>query len=148
MRGAGGWGGDRGPTPEAYDPPNRAPDATVAEKIGETQALLYRLSGDDNPLHTDPSLAQAAGFAAPPVHGMRLMAAIEPALCAWRSDLRIAQIGATFAEPLLAGETARLSGRVLQSGEDEILMRVTIQGPRRGPCVVAEARLAPNGAPA
>src|SRR5262249_22310848 len=57
IRGAGGWGGDRGPTGESNVPPERAPDQVITEKIGENQALLYRLSGDWNPLHADPSFA-------------------------------------------------------------------------------------------
>ena len=92
-------------------------------------------------------MAKAAGFEAPPVQGMRLLAEIEPALARWRPDLRVKRLAGTFAEPLLAGETARLSGRVLPKGgrgEAETLMRVTIQGPRRGPCVIAEALLVPR----
>ena len=53
VRGAGGWGGERGPSAEINVPPNRAPDATVEEKISDAQALLCRLSGDINPLHVD-----------------------------------------------------------------------------------------------
>ncbi|AKU96624.1 Oxidoreductase, short chain dehydrogenase/reductase family [Labilithrix luteola] len=70
VRGAGGWGGDRGPTAEINLPPNREPDATVTEKISESQALLYRLSGDINPLHVDPSFAKAFGFDRPILHGL------------------------------------------------------------------------------
>lgn len=70
IRGAGGWGGERGPTGESDLPPDRAPDATVSEVIGPSQALLYRLSGDWNPLHADPSFAQAVGFARPILHGL------------------------------------------------------------------------------
>jgi 3-hydroxybutyryl-CoA dehydratase len=103
-------------------------------------AAYAQASGDDNPLHTNPALAEAAGFAAPPVHGMCLMAAIEPALHAWRPDHCLKRLAGTFAEPLLIGEVARLTARVLRAGP-EILVRVNIQGPRRGPCVVAEAVL-------
>ncbi len=70
VRGAGGWGGDRGPSVEANVPPERAPDAVVEEKIPENQALLYRLSGDWNPLHADPSFAKAFGFDRPILHGL------------------------------------------------------------------------------
>jgi acyl dehydratase len=104
-------------------------------------------SGDDNPLHTDSSLAAAVGLAAPPAHGMRLMAEIEPALAAWRPDLRLKSLSATFVEPLLAGEQARLTGRVFRADDaGRVLMRVTIQGPRRGPCMIGEAVLAPRAA--
>jgi 3-hydroxyacyl-CoA dehydrogenase/3a,7a,12a-trihydroxy-5b-cholest-24-enoyl-CoA hydratase len=70
VRGAGGWGGDRGPQGEVNAPPNRAPDATVTEKVPEDQALLYRLSGDWNPLHADPSFAKNFGFERPILHGL------------------------------------------------------------------------------
>jgi (3R)-3-hydroxyacyl-CoA dehydrogenase / 3a,7a,12a-trihydroxy-5b-cholest-24-enoyl-CoA hydratase / enoyl-CoA hydratase 2 len=70
VRGAGGWGGERGPSAEINVPPNRAPDATVEEKISPAQALLYRLSGDINPLHADPGFAKAFGFDKPILHGL------------------------------------------------------------------------------
>jgi hypothetical protein len=72
IRGAGGWGGDRGPAADVNVPPDRAPDATVEEKIPDNQALLYRLSGDWNPLHADPGLREGvrlrAADPARPVH--------------------------------------------------------------------------------
>ncbi|MHB8875163.1 MAG: peroxisomal multifunctional enzyme type 2 [Myxococcaceae bacterium] len=70
VRGAGGWGGDRGPSSDVNLPPDRAPDAVITEKTAENQALLYRLSGDWNPLHADPSFAQAFGFPKPILHGL------------------------------------------------------------------------------
>jgi len=70
VRGAGGWGGERGPSAEVNVPPDRAPDRTVEDKTSENQALLYRLSGDWNPLHADPSFAKAFGFARPILHGL------------------------------------------------------------------------------
>lgn len=70
VRGAGGFGGERGPSAEVNLPPSREPDAVVEEKIPENQALLYRLSGDINPLHADPSFAKAFGFDKPILHGL------------------------------------------------------------------------------
>ena len=58
VRGAGGWGGDRGPSQEVNVPPAREPDAVVEEKTDPSQALLYRLSGDWSPLHVDPAAAR------------------------------------------------------------------------------------------
>jgi 3-hydroxyacyl-CoA dehydrogenase/3a,7a,12a-trihydroxy-5b-cholest-24-enoyl-CoA hydratase len=70
VRGAGGWGGDRGPSAEVNVAPTRAPDATVEEKTSPNQALLYRLSGDWNPLHADPGFAKNFGFDRPILHGL------------------------------------------------------------------------------
>ena len=53
------------------------------------------------------------GLAAPPVHGMKLLAAFEPMLAAWRDDLVLARLSAKFIQPVLRGETVTLSGRVL-----------------------------------
>src|SRR5580704_1056514 len=70
VRGAGGWGGERGPSADVNVPPSRAPDAVVEEKTSPNQALLYRLSGDWNPLHADPVFAKNFGFERPVLHGL------------------------------------------------------------------------------
>lgn len=70
VRGAGGWGGDRGPSADINVPPIREPDAIIEEKTDANQTLLYRLSGDWNPLHADPAFAKAFGFDKPILHGM------------------------------------------------------------------------------
>lgn len=70
MRGAGGWGGDRGSSTPENGKPDRAPDAVVEETIADDQALLYRLSGDWNPLHVDPAFAKNFGFNRPILHGL------------------------------------------------------------------------------
>ncbi len=70
VKGAGGWGGDRGPSADINVPPDRAPDAFIEEKTDANQTLLYRLSGDWNPLHADPAFAKAFGYDRPILHGM------------------------------------------------------------------------------
>lgn len=70
VRGAGGWGGDRGASIESNVPPAREPDAVIEERTDINQTLLYRLSGDWNPLHADPAFARAFGFDKPILHGM------------------------------------------------------------------------------
>ncbi|MBT2394011.1 MaoC/PaaZ C-terminal domain-containing protein [Streptomyces maoxianensis] len=69
VRGEGGFGGDRGPSPR-IELPSREPDKTVEKTVREDQALLYRLSGDWNPLHADPEFAALAGFDRPILHGL------------------------------------------------------------------------------
>lgn len=70
IRGIGGWGGPRnvdrvGPAGWPNEVPDRDPDAVVAEKTTEEQAVLYRLSGDKNPLHVDPAESKKGGFEVP-----------------------------------------------------------------------------------
>ncbi|CAN5601876.1 dehydrogenase [soil metagenome] len=68
-RGEGGFGGDRGPSGSQVTP-DRAPDLELAIPTLPQQALLYRLCGDRNPLHSDPGFASAAGFPKPILHGL------------------------------------------------------------------------------
>lgn len=70
IRGEGGFGGDRGPSGPKNPPPERAPDHSVTYQTSKDQALLYRLSGDRNPLHSDPEFAKMAGFDTPILHGL------------------------------------------------------------------------------
>jgi acyl dehydratase len=70
IRGEGGWGGDRGPSGPRHVPPERDPDAVVTYQTRPDQALTYRLSGDRNPLHSDPEFAKMAGFDRPILHGL------------------------------------------------------------------------------
>ncbi len=71
IRGEGGFGGQPGQRPVAPEIPDREPDARVALPTREDQALIYRLSGDRNPLHSDPWFArELAGFPKPILHGL------------------------------------------------------------------------------
>ena len=69
LRGEGGFGGDSGPK-AANLPPERDPDGVVESSTLPQQALLYRLSGDKNPLHADPEFAKLGGFDTPIIHGL------------------------------------------------------------------------------
>ena len=69
-RGDGGFGGPTEGAPQPHALPDRDPDMTVDVDTRPDQALLYRLSGDRNPLHADPEIAKMAGFDAPILHGL------------------------------------------------------------------------------
>jgi acyl dehydratase len=72
FRGEGGFGGEPPPRDKGPSiPKDRAPDFTMEETTSPEQALLYRLSGDHNPLHADPAFAAEVGFAQGPIlHGL------------------------------------------------------------------------------
>jgi len=69
LRGEGGFGGESGPKAGNL-PPERAPDGVIESRTLPQQALIYRLSGDKNPLHADPEFAKLAGFDRPIIHGL------------------------------------------------------------------------------
>ncbi|HEY8154740.1 MAG TPA: MaoC/PaaZ C-terminal domain-containing protein [Myxococcota bacterium] len=69
LRGEGGFGGDSGPK-AGNEAPTRAPDGVITSTTLPQQALIYRLSGDKNPLHADPDFAKMGGFDKPIIHGL------------------------------------------------------------------------------
>ena len=69
LRGEGGFGGEPGPK-AGNKKPDREPDGVVEKTLMPQQALIYRLSGDKNPLHADPEFAKMAGFEPPIIHGL------------------------------------------------------------------------------
>jgi acyl dehydratase len=107
LRGEGGFGGDSGPK-AGNEAPSRAPDLVVETKTLPQQALLYRLSGDKNPLHADPAFAKMGGFDTPILHGLCSFgivckAAVDRAL---GGDVtKVARYQARFAGVFFPGET-------------------------------------------
>jgi acyl dehydratase len=111
IRGEGGFGGDRGPS-ATWERPEREPDHRASARTRPDQALLYRLSGDRNPLHSDPAFAARAGFPRPILHGLctygvtgRLLL---HALCG-SDPSRFRSMRARFSRPVLPGATLTVS---------------------------------------
>ncbi|MFF8292516.1 MaoC/PaaZ C-terminal domain-containing protein [Streptomyces sp. NPDC016309] len=110
VRGEGGFGGERGPSVRT-EPPARAPDRTVERHVREDQALLYRLSGDWNPLHADPEFAELAGFDRPILHGLCTYGMALKAVADTLLDGEVARVRAyrtRFAGVVYPGETLRI----------------------------------------
>jgi acyl dehydratase len=111
IRGEGGFGGDRG-TSQPWELPDRAPDHKVTQQTRPEQALLYRLSGDRNPLHSDPSFAARGGFSRPILHGLCTYGITGRALLhevCGSDPARFVSMSGRFSRPVLPGESLVVS---------------------------------------
>ncbi len=112
IRGEGGWGGDRGPSGPQNVAPDREPDHTVTYPTRTDQALLYRLSGDRNPLHSDPKFAAMGGFDRPILHGLCTYGftgrALLQSLCGG-DPARFTSMEGRFSSPVMPGESLTVS---------------------------------------
>jgi acyl dehydratase len=106
VRGEGGFGGERGPSRNVAFP-DREPDHTVTYGTRTDQALLYRLNGDRNPLHSDPQFAARAGFPKPILHGLCTYGftgrALLHTVCG-SDPARFAAMSARFSKPVYPGQ--------------------------------------------
>ncbi|OEV02523.1 MaoC/PaaZ C-terminal domain-containing protein [Streptomyces oceani] len=112
VRGGGGFGGERGPSAGGRPPPQREPDHRVSRHTRPEQALLYRLSGDRNPLHADPRFARRAGFDRPILHGLcsygiALKAVVDTVLAG--DVTRVRSCATRFSGVVFPGETLRMA---------------------------------------
>lgn len=131
IRGEGGFGGERGES-RTVALPDREPDVSVQRPTMLQQALLYRLSGDKNPMHSDPAISKLGGFDVPLLHGLctygiALKAAVDEML---GGD--VAKVGAyctRFAQPVFPGDTLQVD--MWREGP-QILLGVGVVG-REGP---------------
>jgi len=111
IRGEGDFGGERGPSVK-FEAPSRAPDHQVTYKTREDQALTYRLSGDRNPLHSDPSFAKMGGFDKPILHGLCTYGFTGRALLHTLCDSdpkRFKAMDARFSKPVMPGDELTVS---------------------------------------
>ena len=130
IRGEGGFGGERGPRDgsDRWEQPGRDPDLRMEQPTRPEQALLYRLTGDRNPLHTDPQFAARGGFSRPILHGLCTYGvtgrALLHAVCG-SDPARFGFMSGRFTRPVLPGETLVVSiwrddgGAVFQTAKQD-----------------------------
>jgi len=139
VRGAGGFGGERGPSATGKNiPPERKPDRTVEYQTSHDQAALYRLSGDRNPLHIDPEFAKLAGFDRPIIHGLCTFGFVSRAVlhaCCGGDPARLKDFEVRFSGVGYPGET------IVTDCWQESANRVLVQArsKERGEAVISNA---------
>lgn len=131
IRGEGGFGGQPGQRPVAPEFPDREPDARIADETRGDQALIYRLSGDRNPLHSDPWFArEMAGFDRPILHGLCTFGFAGRALLselAGNDSAKLTAVGARFSAPVFPGET--LTTSIWRTEPGRAVYRTEASGP-------------------
>ncbi|MGH7786612.1 MAG: MaoC/PaaZ C-terminal domain-containing protein [Candidatus Binatia bacterium] len=118
IRGAGGFGGERGPSGGGAEPPDRKPDHVVTDHVQPEQGAIYRLSGDRNPIHIDPDFATMAGFQTPFLHG----------LCTYGI------VGRAILKTVCGGDPTRFTGFSARFADqvfygDDIVTKIWVTGP-------------------
>lgn len=140
VRGAGGWGGERGPSSDGPALPDRPPDAVIEERTDPNQALLYRLSGDWNPMHADPAFAKAFGFDRPILHGLCTYGFVARHVLRAFADndgRRFKSLRVRFADSVFPGET--LVTRIWRDGEHRFVFEANVK--ERDKLVISRAAL-------
>jgi acyl dehydratase len=126
IRGAGGFGGERGPSGPRNVPPERDPDHRVTYLTSPDQALVYRLSGDRNPLHSDPEFAKLGGFDRPILHGLCTYGftgrALLHSLCGG-DPARFRSMEGRFSAPVYPGDELTVS--MWETGDGEAVFTTT-----------------------
>lgn len=118
-RGDGGFGGPAIDAPKPHSIPDRDPDSVVELPTLPQAALIYRLSGDLNPLHADPRVAKAAGFEKPILHGLATLGvaghAVLKEACGYRPE-KLKSMALRFTSPVYPGET--IQTEIWKEGEE------------------------------
>jgi acyl dehydratase len=128
IRGEGGFGGERG-TDAPWDRPGREPDHLLTYQTRPEQALIYRLSGDRNPLHVDPKFAARGGFDRPILHGLCTYGVTGRALLHVLCDsdpARFRSMSGRFSRPVWPGESLTIS--VWQDGDTALFQTTKDDG--------------------
>ena len=110
LRGDGGFGGPDGPVRKPAPEPEGAPEIVLDLATRTEMALLYRLNGDHNPLHSDPAVAAKAGFPRPILHGLATFGVVGRALLravCGGDPARFGRMECRFSAPVFPGETIR-----------------------------------------
>lgn len=135
IRGGGGFGGEDAANAGRAVGPAGPPDFTVDLGTGPEQALLYRLNGDLNPLHSDPETARRSGFERPILHGLCTMGVVTHALLKALAGYRtegFRAVNLRFSKPVYPGETIRTE--IWRDGRFRAVV------PARGAVVIEDGR--------
>jgi acyl dehydratase len=127
LRGDGGFGGSSEGAPVPHPvPEDRAPDLAVTLTTAANAAMIYRLSGDSNPLHIDPDVAKAGGFDRPILHGLATYGVVGRALLSalmGNDPAKLHRMDARFSKPVFPGETIRTD--IWHEGDGKAAFRAT-----------------------
>ncbi|MDF1849172.1 MAG: MaoC/PaaZ C-terminal domain-containing protein [Parvibaculaceae bacterium] len=140
VRGAGGFGGERGPSSAGINvAPDRAPDIIVEDVTRPEQGAIYRLSGDSNPIHIDPDFAKLGGFGRPFVHGLCTYGFIGraalKALCD-NDPSKFRSFSGRFADQVYFGDT--IVTKIWKTGAGEAIIQGETQ---KGNVVLSQAKV-------
>ncbi|HYG41793.1 MAG TPA: MaoC/PaaZ C-terminal domain-containing protein [Bordetella sp.] len=126
-RGDGGFGGPNKSRPPAPPLPGRAADGSMQVGTSPQAALIYRLSGDLNPLHADPGIARQAGYPRPILHGLASFGAVGHGLmkyCCGGEPAAVRGMGGRFSAPVFPGETLHLD--IWRTGSGQLAFQARV----------------------
>lgn len=117
------------------------PPFLIGPLTAEKTRAYAVVSGDDNPLHLDETVALKAGLPRPAVHGMQLVAFMHEIVRRWQPEFTVATFSTRFLAPVLTGETVEITGRIVEAKEDGGVLRLFLRGSGGSLAVLGEAKL-------